>query len=154
MIRKLAAKITGLMAERSHSARKRFNAPIKIVIEPYGKGIHTTSSDTLFIAGETCDLSRSGIGFIVPSIRIKEFYLVGQERTLLAEIDLPGGKMRMKVVGRRYERVGLHDSVERYLIGAEIVEMTKEEREVYEHFLRYGTRKRKATAPGFELGGS
>lgn len=153
MIRKLAAKLSGLVAERSHSARKRFNAPIKIVIEPYGKSIHSTY-DTLFIAGETCDLSRSGIGFIVPSIRIKEFYLVGQDRVLNAEIDLPGGKMKMKVVGRRYERVGIHDSVEKYLIGAEIVEMDKDSREAYEHFLRYGTRRKKAGAPGFELGGS
>lgn len=153
MIRKLVAKITGLVHERTHSARKRFNAPIKIVIEPYGKGIHTTC-DTLFISGETCDLSRSGIGFIVPSIRIKEFYLVGQERVLQAEIDLPGGKIKMNVYGRRYERVGVHSSVERYLIGAEIVDMTKTDREAYEHFLLHGTRRKNAGSPSLEMGGN
>ncbi len=153
MIRKLVTRLTGLVHERTHSARKRFNAPIKISIEPYGKGIHTTC-DTLFMAGETCDLSRSGIGFIVPSIRIKEFYLVGQERELNVEIDLPGGKIKMKVYGRRYERVGIHTSVERYLIGAEIIEMSQADREMYEHFLRHGMRRKNAASPSLEMGGN
>lgn len=154
MIRELVGKLTGFLAETSHSARKQYNLPIKITFEP----IHTTGglrapSEKLFITGETHDLSRSGVGFIVSSIRVRENYLVGQDLKLTAEIDLPGRKVRMKIIGRRYEKVGIHLSTERFLIGAEIVEISKGDREIYEDFLKYGNRK-KATSPSLEMGGN
>jgi hypothetical protein len=95
------------------------------------------------VLGETRDLSNSGIGFIVSSIRIKENYLVGEERLLNAEIDFPTGKVRMRIIGQRYEQVGQHVSTARYLIGAKIVEISDEDREVYEHFLLHGDNRGK-----------
>lgn len=154
MIRDLVQKLTGFMAETSHSARKKHNLPIKVTFEPlYSTGRLNAPGEKLFISGETYDLSRSGVGFIVSSIRVRENYLVGQERPLTAEIDLPGGKVKMKIVGRRYEKVGVHLSTERFLIGAEIIEIDKENQEVYEHFLKYGKRK-KAASPSLEMGGN
>jgi hypothetical protein len=94
------------------------------------------------MTGETYDMSGSGIAFVVSSIRVMENYLVGQERVLLAELDLPGGKVKMKVLGRRYEQVGVHLSTEKYLVGAEIVHIS----EAYEHFLKFGRTTPKATA--------
>jgi hypothetical protein len=44
----------------------------------------------------------------------------------------------MKAVGRRYEQVGEHVSTARYLIGASIEEISDENREAYNAFLRYG----------------
>jgi hypothetical protein len=155
MIRELVSKLTGLMAERSHSVRKNHNLPIKIMVEPDRvSGQLRKPGQELYISGETADLSRTGVGFIVPSIRIREVYLVGQDRRLNAEIDLPGGKVKMKLIGRRYERVGEHLSTERFLIGAEIVEISKEDREAYEHFLQYSRRRKPAPAPGLEMGGN
>lgn len=153
MIRELADKITRFFAERSHSARKGFNVPIKISFEPLKTtGKLPSSTDNLYITGETNDLSGTGIGFVVSSIRVRENYLVGQDRRLNVEIDLPGGKIQMKVIGRRYEKVGQHLSTEKFLIGAEIVEIGKTQREAYEHFLRYGNKHKKAAAPSFEMG--
>ena len=105
------------------------------------------------MSGQTVDMSKTGIGFMVSAIRIKENYLVGHDRLLDVEIDLPREKVRMQVVGRRYEREGIHDSVERYVVGAEIVKISDDDREIYEHFLRYGAKRRRATAPGLEMGG-
>ena len=93
------------------------------------------------MSGETVDVSKTGIAFLVPQIRIKENYLVGQDRPLNVEIDLPGGKVRMRVVGRRYEREGIHLSDERYLVGAEIIDMSKQDRDTYNQFLRYGGKR-------------
>lgn len=105
------------------------------------------------ILGETKDMSRSGIGFIVSAIRIRENYLVGQERVLNAEMDLPGGKVQMQIVGTRYEQVGQHISTARYLVGARITQMTKEDREVYEYFLRHGDKRKKGSlALGIDKG--
>lgn len=155
MIRELIRKLFSKVTERTHSARKRFNSPIKIVFPPSANtGKLRAPGDLLYITGETHDLSQTGIAFIVSSIRVRENYLVGQDRRLHAEIDLPDGKVKMTLIGRRYERVGVHLSTERFLIGAEIVEISKADREAYDHFLRYGIRRKKTTEPSLELGGN
>lgn len=153
MIRELIAKLTGVVAEHAHSARKKISVPLKITFDP----IKTTGNlarayDGLYITGESNDLSKSGISFIVSAIRIKEFYLVGQERKLKVELDLPGGRVRMKVIGRRYEKVGIHVSTEKYLVGAEITDIGNVDRERYEHFLKFGGRIKKSTSPSYEMG--
>ncbi len=103
------------------------------------------------ILGETVDLSRTGVAFIVPSIRQQEVYLVGQERNLHIEIDLPNGKVHLQAVGRRYEKVGMHISTERFLVGAHIVKIDPADEERYNYFLT-NRRKFKKHAGTLELG--
>jgi hypothetical protein len=155
MIRSLVNKLTGLIAERSHSPRKKYAAPVKLWFErESGRLIHTSTADGLFMTGQTIDLSKTGIGIMVSGIRMKEHYIVGQERVLNVEIDLPREKVRMQVVGRRYERESIHDSVERYIVGMEIVSISDYDREVYDHFIRFGAKRRRAANPGLEMGGN
>ena len=141
MLRKWIAKFNKSRAERVVSARHNWEVPIKLSFELSGKTGKSVSPQILFITGETKDLSQSGIAFTISSIRIKENYLVGEGRILNAELDLPNGKVSMKIVGQRYEQVGEHISTARYLVGASINEMTDENREVYEYFLRFGDAK-------------
>ncbi len=105
--------------------------------------------ENMVVTGETKDLSRTGIAFIVSVIRIKENYLVGEGRVLNVEIDLPDGKVQMQIVGSRYEQVGQHISTARFLVGAKITQISQDNREVYEHFLRYGKKRKKGS---LELG--
>jgi hypothetical protein len=155
MIRSLVTKLTGLIAARSHSPRKKYAVPVKMWFErESGRLIHTSTADGLYMSGETVDMSKTGIGIIVSSIRMNEHYLVGQDRVLNIEIDLPREKVRMQVVGRRYERESIHDSTERYVVGMEIVNISDVDREVYENFLRYGAKRRRAANPGLEMGGN
>jgi hypothetical protein len=151
-IRRLIAKFNRSLAERMVAARCKYELPIKLWFEPEkATGKLKLPTENITILGETKDLSTSGIGFIVSSIRIKENYLVGEDRVLNAEIDLPVGKIRMQVIGRRYEQVGQHVSTSRYLIGASIINISEEDREVYEHFLRYGdTSKKKSLQLGID----
>ncbi len=150
MIRKWVAKLNRTIAGSVVSPRKSVEAPIKIWFEPNrNTGALRMPTEGLAILGETHDLSKTGISFIVPSIRIRENYLVGESRVLNAELDLPDGKVRMKIVGRRYEQVGEHISTARFLVGAEIHSMADDSREVYEHFLKFGNRRRRR---GLELG--
>ncbi len=143
MLRNLIAKFNESMAERVVSVRYNREVPIKLSFELSGKtGKSSEPPPVLYITGETKDLSVSGIAFTVSSIRIKENYLVGEGRTLNAELDLPGGKVSMKIVGQRYVPVeNKHLSVGKYLVGASIMQMTDENREVYEYFLRFGGAK-------------
>jgi hypothetical protein len=151
MLRKLIAKFNRSLTERVVASRHSYEVPIRVWIEPdRATGKLQKSIEHLMISGETKDLSKTGIAFIVPAIRLREYYLVGENRVLTAELDLPGGKVRMQIVGQRYEQVGQHISESRFLIGAAIQRMTAEERDAYEEFLQYG--KRRGKAKGFELG--
>jgi hypothetical protein len=126
--------------------------PVRITIKPdEANGKLTTKRDSLSASGETKDLSKSGIAFIVPSIRLHEYYLVGENRTLQAELDLPNGKIRMQIVGVRYEQIGIHDSSVSYLIGAKIVFITPLEQEIYEEYLKYGNKVKTDKARDFSL---
>lgn len=150
MIRKLFSKFNRKLTEKVVSTRKNYEVPIKIWFEPdRNTGRLKMPLENMAMAGETKDLSNSGIAFIVSSIRIKENYLVGEGRTLNAELDLPDGKVRMQIIGRRYEQVGKHISTARFLVGAEITKMSENDKEIYQHFLRYGNKRKKGS---LELG--
>ena len=150
MIRKLVSKLNKSLTERVVSPRKKHEVPIKIWFEPERNTAKLTMPvENLVITGETKDMSRSGIGFIVGAIRIKENYLVGGNRVLNAELDLPSGKIQMQIVGMRYEEVGQHISASRFLVGAKITKMTDDAREAYEYFLRHGNKRKKGS---FALG--
>lgn len=138
MLRNLIAKFNKSLSSRVVSMRHKHEVAIKLSFEPTGKTGRLDSTKNLFITGETFDLSSSGIAFTVASIRVKENYLVGEGRILNAELDLPNGKVSMKIIGQRYELVGEHLSTERYLIGASIEKMDDETRAVYEDFLKLG----------------
>jgi len=142
MLRKLIAKFNRTMAERVVSVRHKREVPIKLSFAPDGNtGRLDAPPKFVFITGETTDLSSSGVAFIVSSIRVKENYLVGEGRILNAELDLPNGKVSMKIIGQRYEQVGEHISTARYLVGASIKEISDENREAYNEFLRLSGKK-------------
>lgn len=152
MIRELITKLNRSLSERMVSLRRPHNAPIKIWFDPeINSEAGREKARAACILGETSDISRTGIGFTVPSIRVKEKYLVGQDRVLNVEIDLPTGKVYMRVVGRRYEKVGMHVSVERFQVGAHILSLEGQDRENYETFLRLGNRGLRAAARNVEV---
>jgi hypothetical protein len=152
MLRELINKFNSSLSERMVSSRRNHKAPMKVWFDPE---LNTERSleqaRAACIYGETVDISRTGIAFLVPSIRVKEKYLVGHERNLNVEIDLPTGKVYLRVIGKRYEKVGVHISTERFLVGAHILSLSGQDRENYEAFLRNGTRRAKSGAAGFEL---
>lgn len=126
----------------------RYSVPAKVWFNPDTNG---GSADTACIFGETADLSLCGLSILVPSIRLKEKYLVGQDRDLNIELDLPAGKVRMTGVGRRYELVGVHLSTERFLVGIQIVNMPDADEELYGSLLNGGKQLVKAPAVNLEL---
>ncbi len=142
MIRKLLSKFTSSVNERVVARRHEHNFPIKISFEPNKQtGRLKMPANNLSVRGETKDLSESGIAFIVSAIRVQEHYLVGDGSTLVAEVDLPNGNVKMRIVGSRYEQVGIHVSTTQYLIGAKIVEMSETDKEIYNEFLKVKTQK-------------
>jgi hypothetical protein len=152
MIRKLVAKLNNSLSEKLVSARRRHNIPLRVWFAPeINTDRHRQAAMNSFMIGETADLSRTGIAFLVSSIRINENYLVGHDRKLILEIALPNGTVHVRVVGRRYEKVGEHLSTERFLVGAHIVGFEGNSETVFRQFLKHGSRTRRATG-SLELG--
>lgn len=154
MLRELVSRFNSTIAQRRASARKQYNVPVKVCFAPEKNSpvkSHGRCDDS-FLSGEISDISETGIGFIVSAIRIKEKYLVGQERMLNVELDISGTKIRMQVLGVRYERIGIHLSTERYLVGAAIVNVNEEDQAAYEHLLRYGHKTSSTLSSVVEVG--
>ena len=142
------------MSERLVAPRRKHSAIVKLWFDADVNSERAQeAARAACIIGETIDLSRTGIGFLVPSIRTKEKYLVGQERNVNVEIDLPTGKVFMRVLGKRYKKVGIHVSTERFLVGAAISSLTGTDKDNFEAFLKSGSYSgAKGTAHGLELG--
>ncbi len=143
IVRKLLGKLGDSILKQLASKRISFSAPIKITIYPEipTGSLKSPKRQSLSVFGETFDLSETGVGFIVPSIRLKEHYLVGENRTLHAEIDLPNGKVQMTLIGVRYEQIDVHNSVSKYLIGAKILSISPESQKIYKEFYHSGTKQ-------------
>ena len=153
MLRRLISTFNRSITERLVSSRRTHTASLRVWFEPETNSPHQREvARNMAISGETVDLSRTGIAFLTSSIRINEKYLVGQDRKLNIEIDLPSGQVVMQVVGRRYEKVGANASTEKFLVGVHIVRIESESNAVYDHFLRHGPGRRKKAAVGLELG--
>ena len=147
MLRELINKLSRSVSEQMVPPRRPYAAPLKVWFDPDVKSeIAEEAARAACILGETVDLSSNGIAFNVPFIRVKEKYLVNQDRVLNVEIDLPGGRIYMRVLGRRYEKVGMHSSVERFFVGASIDSLTGADKTVYESFLKTGERRVATTA--------
>ncbi|MGD9562235.1 MAG: PilZ domain-containing protein [Pyrinomonadaceae bacterium] len=146
MLRELVSKFSRIVAERRASVRKRYSLPVKVCFAPVEKDPVKTATpcDEAFLSGETTDLSAEGLGFIVSAIRINEKYLVGQDRVLNLELDISGRKLRMRARGVRYERVAIHLSTERYLIGAQIVWMSEADEAAYAELIQRGQKSHQA----------
>lgn len=151
MLRELVSRFSRTVAERRASVRKKYSVPVKVCFAPE-KSLVKGRCDEAFLSGETSDVSETGIGFIVSAIRIKEKYLVGQDRLLNVELDLAGTKVRMQVRGVRYERIGIHLSTERYVIGAQIESVNDEDQAAYEHLLRHGYKAESPVVSVVEVG--
>jgi len=153
MIRELISKFNRSLTERRAAPRRRHTALVRIWFDP---DVNTERAAELArsscVLGETVDISECGIGFVVPSIRLKEKYLVGQQRILNIELDLPNGKVFLRALGVRYEKIGIHISTERFMVGVHIIELVGADKEMFEEFLKSIGRRVKVAAAGMELG--
>lgn len=152
LIRRFINRLNGQIMSRINPSRRNLQVPISVSFEPEtNTGRLTVKREVFSIKGETKDLSVTGLAFVVDSIRLREYYLVGENRILDAVIELPGAKVRMKLLGQRYEQFGEHLSVHKYLIGASIQSMNQLDRDIYEEYLRNGNKIRKNNSEIFEF---
>ena len=78
--------------------------------------------------GHTLDISKTGMALILPAIRIGGHYLVGNDRKLHLELELPNGPVELTVVPVRYESLGDYGEESGYLVGTKIVDLSEVDR--------------------------
>lgn len=150
IIRQLATRLHSLLLERRSAPRHQLSVPVTITISSEkNSNAKLLTQKTFSTDGFTKDLSADGIAFHVGLIRLNEFYLVGEERPLVARLELPAGAVTMKIVGVRYERENKNIIELKYLIGARIVQMDAEDRKIYQQFLEQKDFKQKEIIQDF-----
>ena len=90
------------------------------------------------VSGHTCDLSATGLGLVLPAIRIGERYLTGEGRRIAVALELPARAVTFHATPVRYERLDADESggAAGYLVGAQITDMADEDRAHFDEYLR------------------
>ena len=141
LIRSFTSILRTLIANRRYAPRYRVRLPFSVsVVEVKTAGAlngrHHHHRPPLTTTGQIFDLSATGIGMIVPSIRIGDQYLTGEGRVLRVVLELKDeAPLSLHVRPVRYERLdepGDHG----YLIGAHILEISAADRARYLQLLR------------------
>ena len=152
IIRQILSKVNVFVLSRRSAPRFERRIPITITLaSEKTNGCREAKKEVLSIKGETKDLSESGIAVFVESIRLREHYLISEDRVLNAELELPNGSLKMQIVGVRYEQFDMHTSVAKYLIGAKITCIEPAAMEIYKEYLRSGDKVKSRELPVLEL---
>src|SRR5215213_3324639 len=126
--RRIVSQLRRFIGNRRRS--KRVRARLAFTLSLSDSRVSTNGSRRLpALDGYTLDVSITGLGLIVPAIRIGEHYLAGADRKLHVKLELPSGPVEMKVVTVRYENL---EDDSGYLIGARILEMSDSDRVSFE----------------------
>ncbi len=118
------------MGDRRHVTRRKARLLVSVSVGSATKGL-TGNRKINSLEGHTLDISPNGMALIMPAIRIGEQHLIGENRTLNVNLELPSGPVEMKVAPVRYEALEDHASETGYLIGAKITEMSDVDRATY-----------------------
>jgi len=86
--------------------------------------------------GHTSDISTTGIGLIVPAIRIGEHYLVGEDRRLHLKLELSSGPVELTVSPVRYESLEEDPQETGYVIGVRITDMNEADRTRFHEYIQ------------------
>jgi len=87
------------------------------------------------LRGHTLDISTTGMALIVPAIRIGEHYLVGEDRRLHLNLELPSGPVELNVAPVRYESLEEDPDEMGYVIGTRITDMNQNDRPRFEEYV-------------------
>ena len=89
-----------------------------------------------YLEGDTSDISESGLGLVVPAIRISDRYLTAPDQMLHLMLELPSGALEMRVAPVRYEQLEREGVASGYLVGVRISGMSDEHRARFTDYLR------------------
>jgi hypothetical protein len=130
LARRLASRLRQFVGERRRARRAAVSLPVTVSLVPFplrSNGYRRQTS----VEGYTLDISATGLGLILPAIRIRDSYLTGEDRKLWLKLELPDDPVEMQVQPVRYESL----EGEGYLVGVHIKEISEEHQAAYVHHI-------------------
>jgi hypothetical protein len=132
--RTVVSRLRRFVGDRRRAKRQRVRLAFSLSIASPAKSLQG-SRRTITMDGHTLDLSANGMGLIVPAITLDEHHLVGENRGLNVQLELPPGPVEMQVLPVRYERLEADASETGYLVAVKIVGMSQEDRTRYSEYV-------------------
>ncbi len=140
VIRALAARVREFIGNHRRAPRHRARLSLRVSLINGGTIATTpgTRNNAAILQGHTRDVSATGLALVVPSIRIGDRYLTGEDRTLSIALELATGSVHLQAAPMRYEPLELDDSETEpgYLIGAHIKMMSGTDRLRFSEYLQ------------------
>jgi hypothetical protein len=136
LVRSIIARLRGAVGNRRRAKRYRVRLALSVsLLDVKVVAESAIARRPPKIEGHTRDLSATGIGLVVPTIRVGEYYLTGQGRRLLLTLELPTGPLSIHVHPVRYEQLDEGSTETGYIIGAQITEMSDADRARFNAYL-------------------
>jgi hypothetical protein len=130
-LRSIATRLREIVGNRRRAPRRRVRLAVVVaLLDAKGNGVPAT------LSGHTCDVSASGLGLVLPAIRLGERYLVGEAHTLRITVRLPDGHARLYGRPVRYERLEEGQPEQGYLVGVQLNETSDHDRALFMEYLR------------------
>jgi hypothetical protein len=136
LIRSIAARVREYLGNRRRSTRYRVRLSVRVSPIKAARPARVSSAESDALYGYTRDISSSGLALILPSIRINNIYLTGEDRTLEILIEDESEPIVIYGFSARYERMDEEAEDQGYLIGVKITEMSEEDRARYTALLK------------------
>ena len=132
--RTIVSRLRQYVGDRRHSKRQRARLSLSLSLVSATKGLNGARRIN-WMEGYTQDLSSNGLALIVPRITLGEHHLVGENRNLNVNLELPDGPLQLQASPVRYERLDEHRSEQGYLIAVKIVSMSDDDRGRFDEFI-------------------
>ena len=132
LVRSVVSKFSRFIVDRRGAPRVSVRLPFSISIH----GTNGNGGRERLLEGYTRDVSASGLGLIVHTVRIDSYYIFVDGRPRKLILRLPSGPVTMLVLPVRSERLG--DSGAGYIIGVRITTIGEEDRQRYLEYLLAG----------------
>jgi hypothetical protein len=116
LIRTIASRLREIVGNRRRAQRHRARLPVFVSLLDAGSGAPAG------VAGHTRDVSESGLGVMLPVIRVGDRYLVGDSVTLRVTLKLPDASARLYGTPVRYERLEEGQPDAGFLVGIRLTE--------------------------------
>ncbi len=133
-LRTLVGRLREYAGDR-RAPRRRARLPFTLSLHEPGKKANGRRPLPA-LSGFTQDIGATGLALIVPAIRIGGHYLVGGDRTLEIELELPSGPIHIRATSVRYEPVDEDQMEEGYLIGVVITDISAADLELLKSYLK------------------
>ena len=129
LVRSVVSRFSRFVADRRGAPRVSVRLPFSI-------SVPCTAGRERLLEGYTRDVSASGLGLIVHTVRIDSYYIFVDGRSRKLVLQLPQGPVTMSVVPIRSERLG--ENGDGYLVGAQITAISEDDRQRYLQFVLSG----------------